>query len=150
MNELLRKIYLSIVRLRSRGKIDRNNVGNLDAGKTDIPQYYYPHELINIMYRLEKTHEQARLLIHESIEILNKPQKIKLNDFLVEMQFEMSTRLRLRLDEYNRRCDYVCYLDDLDEKTFFSIRSAGKKTYEEFLSVVEKYYAEIGRRQNRK
>ena len=144
MYRLTRKLFALIIRLRSRGKIDRNNVGNLAAGKTDIPQYYYPHKLIDAMRRLDETMGQAYLLIGEVIEILNEQGKIKLKDFIDEMRSEMSTRLYNAISGRNSYGGFdVEYLEDLDEKTFMGIHYAGRATYKEFLSLKEKYYKKI-------
>ena len=105
---LTRKIFAPIIRLLSRRKTaenkDLDNAGNSEVGNIDNPQYYYPHELKNVMHRLDNTLEQVysdfekvRLLVTEGIEIMNNPEKIKLNDFIVAMRFSMSTRLYYRL-----------------------------------------------------
>jgi hypothetical protein len=147
-----RKIFAPIVRLILRCKIavSRKKVDDPDDGKTGKPMY--PPELIEAMQRLDDTLyrignlvDEARVQLHEGIGKVEV--KTRLRDFIFEMKPYMSSRLELKLMDYNRhRCDGNGYLEDLDEKTFFGIRGAGKVTYEDFLQVREKFYKTINKR----
>jgi len=62
--------------------------------------------------------------------------KTRIKEFISEMSPHMSNRL---YNVLTWSADELPYLEDITKKRFFRLINAGKKSYQEFLSVKEKY-----------
>jgi len=144
------RIFAPIIRLFSRHNNAQvkysfpNKKDESDLERWEPLTAQYPPEFMDKMIKVETLLVEACALMRQGMEELHQPNKTRIMEFMHEMQRFMSTRLFMRLGEYCRDCDGYSYLEDLSEEKFMKIRSAGEKTYKEFLSVKEEYYKRVG------
>jgi len=78
------------------------------------------------------------LYISDNLDVSSVVKKTSVKEFVSEMTPYMSGKL---YNVLTWSADDLLYLENITKKRFFRIINAGKKSYQEFLSVKEKYYS---------
>ena len=115
-----------------------------------IYQYVIPEKPVGLIGEkvvcsdafLNRVNHLRKFLPSDENEIIRKlrdeMKKTKIEDFLMIMKPHMSSRLYSCLfDCRSRNCRYI---EDVCERTLYKIRNAGMKTYQELVSIKERFF----------